>query len=354
MPEPRNYLVAGAGGVIGTTLLKHLTAQGHAAWGVSRRPPAATPRWKHLSVNLAEANGALEGLRPAAATNRLAFAAYVERQDPQRQIKDNVALLSNTLTALERLDAPLEHVTLYQGMKYYGAHLGPFKTPALETDPRLAAANFYYEQEDLLREHADHRGYQFTLLRPEGVIGYAVGTPMNLLMGLGVYVALTRHLGVPLRFPGPREAYDSVLYQVSDAQLLAEATEWAGDAPSAWGEAFNLTNGDVFRWRQLFDAIARRFELELAEPQCMNLATQMPQHAGLWAHLAESFELHTPDLASVVDWRFTDAILGSTWDNVSSTIKVRQAGFSASLHSVERIVDLLEDLVLRKILPPLA
>jgi hypothetical protein len=37
--------------------------------------------------------------------------------------------------------------------------------------------------------------------RPEAVCGYAVGNPMNLLMVISVYAAISKELGLPLRFP---------------------------------------------------------------------------------------------------------------------------------------------------------
>ena len=37
-----------------------------------------------------------------------------------------------------------------QGSKWYGNHLGPYLTPARETDPRHMPPNFYYDQQDFL------------------------------------------------------------------------------------------------------------------------------------------------------------------------------------------------------------
>jgi hypothetical protein len=96
----------------------------------------------------------------------LVFAAYSEHGSLAAQIAPNVALLSNTLDGLAVAGAPLRHVTLYQGMKAYGAHLGPYRTPAREDEPRLLGPNFYYDQEDLLRRTAAERGFRFTVLRP--------------------------------------------------------------------------------------------------------------------------------------------------------------------------------------------
>lgn len=352
MTDNRTALVTGSGGVIGRNVIEHFVEQGITTRGVSRRPPADARGWEHIATDLLDTEATRDAFsRAAADTTRLVFGAYVEKSDPHEQIATNLALLSNTLDGLKAAGAPLEHVTLYQGMKFYGAHLGDFKTPAREDDPRLIAPNFYYDQEELLRARAESDGFALTIFRPEGVMGYAQGTPMNLLMVLAAYVTITKELGIPLRFPGPRAAYDGVLYQMSDAELLARATAWAPTEPNAHGEAFNLTNGDVIRWRHLFEAIADRFGLDVEEPQPMSLTEQMPLYAGIWDRIVQRHGLQATDWSTLVDWRFGDAILGATWDNVSSTIKVRRAGFDGCYDTIDRTLELLDDLAAKGIIP---
>ncbi|HEY5854969.1 MAG TPA: hypothetical protein VIW24_13170 [Aldersonia sp.] len=83
--------------------------------------------------------------------------------------------------------------------------------------------SFYCDQEDLLRRRAERDGCAFTILRPEGVCGVPTGNPMNLLTATAVYASLCKYENIPLRFTGPDAAAD-VLYQVTDARLLARAT----------------------------------------------------------------------------------------------------------------------------------
>jgi hypothetical protein len=99
---------------------------------------------------------------------------------------------------LNRLHRNLRHVTLYPGGKAYGCHLGPFKTPAREDDPRYLGVNFYYDQEDLLRTRQQRANWSWTVFRPEEVCGFAVGNPMNLSMVIAVYASISRELGLPL------------------------------------------------------------------------------------------------------------------------------------------------------------
>jgi nucleoside-diphosphate-sugar epimerase len=344
-------LVAGAGGVVGRSVVEHFARTGVKVRGASRRAPQGSVNWTHLPVDLLDRERASEGLQAAGDTTRLVFAAYIEKADLAEQIGPNVAMLENTLDALDHWDAPLRHVTLYQGMKYYGAHLGRFRTPAKEDDPRLLVPNFYYDQEDLLRQRAAERGFALTVFRPEAVIGYAQGTPMNLLMVLGTFIAMTRERGLPLRFPGAAETYNQIFYQMTDAELLARATDWAGSAPSADGQAFNITNGDVVRWSHVWKRLAEHYGLEVAPPQTVPLAAVMPSFEGLWNQMVERHGLVPTAYNDLVDWRFGDMILNSTWDNVSSVIKLRQAGFQECFETTDRLIELLDDLGRRRVLP---
>jgi nucleoside-diphosphate-sugar epimerase len=174
----RTVLVAGAAGVIGTYAAAEYRHRGAHVLGVSRRAVPDAP-YEHLRVDLSDAEAARDGLEAAKDVTHLVFGAYVERPTLSEQVTANVALLRNTLEGLASAGAPLRHVMLPQGMKAYGAHLGYMKTPAKETDPRLLGPNFYYDQEDLLRTVAAERGFDVTMLRPEAVIGYATGNPMN-------------------------------------------------------------------------------------------------------------------------------------------------------------------------------
>ncbi|MDK1328104.1 SDR family oxidoreductase [Arthrobacter sp. zg-Y1143] len=348
-PSSGVVLVAGAGGVIGRHAADEYARRGWKVRGASRRPvPGAA--WEHLSVDLLDAGTARDGLAAASDTTHLVFGAYIERPTSAELSEVNTALLRNTLDALRSAGAPLRHVTLYQGGKAYGAHLGYFNAPAKERDPRLIQPNFYYDQEDLLRQAARERGFELTVLRPEGVIGYATGNPMNLLMAIAVYAAVSRELGQPLRFPGTVAAYDA-LYQVTDAELLARAAVWSGSEPAAAGEIFNITNGDQFRWRQLWPAFAKHFGMDYAEPQPVPLVDAMPQYAELWEQMTERYGLQQTPYADLVRWEFADFIFRSEFDNVSSTIKARQAGFGDCLDSEDRFLELFDALAAQKIIP---
>jgi nucleoside-diphosphate-sugar epimerase len=344
-------LVAGDGGLIGSHAARTYAELGWTVHGVSRRElPGAS--WHHHRVDLLDAEEARAGLAALGEVTHLVFGAYIERADEAEAIEVNDALLRNTLDALRAAGAPLRHVTLYQGGKAYGHHLGYFTTPAKETAPRLIAPHFYYTQEDLLREAGAERGFAFTALRPEGVTGYATGNPMNLLLVIGVYAAISKELGLPLRFPGTRAAYEA-LYQTTYAELLARATVWAGSAETTADQVFNVTNGDQFRWSGLWPRFAEHFGMELAPPQQMSLTEAMPSRADVWRRLVEHHGLVTTPFEELVGLGVGDFLFHHEADNITSTVKIRQAGFADALDTETRLLDLFDGLVEAKVLPPL-
>ena len=61
-----------------------------------------------------------------------------------------------------RIDAAAErlaHVSLMQGYKVYGAHLGPFETPAREDDPPHMPPEFNVDQQAFLETRAVGAGW---------------------------------------------------------------------------------------------------------------------------------------------------------------------------------------------------
>ena len=98
---------------------------------------------------------------------------------------------------------------------------------------------------------------------------------MNLARGIGVYAAICRELGLPLRFPGSLTTWSSVLHQLTDTAILGRAVLWSLDAVTARGEIFNVINGDQFRWKHISPEIAAAFEMTVEEPQPMPLKPEL-------------------------------------------------------------------------------
>jgi nucleoside-diphosphate-sugar epimerase len=267
-------------------------------------------------------------------------------------VETNLSMLRNLVEAVEQSSKALRRVVLYEGVKYYGVHLGAFPTPAHEDDSRHLPPNFYYDQEDWLRERAAGKLWDFVALRPDVVCGFAIGNPMNLTMVIAVYAAISRELGLPLRFPGTEAAYRA-LYQVTSAEILAEATAWAGRESAARNEIFNITNGDYFRWQHMWPRIARCFDLDVAEPVPTPLTTYMADKGPLWERMTAKYGLKPIRYEDLVSWPFGDFIFNSGFDNISSTIKARRAGFHTCIDTEDMFASFFEDLRAEKIIPPL-
>ena len=324
----RTVLVAGAQGVAGSGVLERYAAlPGTTAYGLSRRPAESQGSARHIAVDLLDFDDAKAKLSSLTQASHLVFAAYVEKETPVEKADVNVRLLQNTLDVLRESAPALRHVTLYQGGKAYGSDLGPYKTPAREDDPRLMPPNYYYEQEDLLRSRQKESEWNFTILRPGGAIcGFSLGSPMNLTMVIGVYAAISRELGLPLRFPGTEKVYRA-LYQVTSADILARATVWAGETAAAKNETFNITNGDALRWQHLWPRLAKMFGMEVTDPVPFSLTTYMADKGPVWEAIVKKHALQPTPYEQIVSWGYGDFAFKQNFDNVSSTIKGRQSGF---------------------------
>ncbi len=344
----RKVVVAGALGVVGRAVVEHLDdrAEDHVV-GLSRRHPDFESGAEPVSVDLRDADACALALAPLADATHLVFAALHEKPELIRgwfdpdQIETNRRMLENTLDALRSL----EHVTLLQGTKAYGAHLGaPIRVPAREDAPHRGHANFYWEQEDLLRERAARVGFRFAIFRPQIVLGVASGSAMNPVATLGAFAVIRRELGLPLIHPGHPHA----LTECTDARLLARAIEWAWDAETAVNETFNVTNGDVVVWSELFPALARAFDMALGDPEPIRLAERMPQHADLWRRIAERERLIEPDLGAWIglSWQYADALWASPARQerpaLVSTIKLREAGFADCIDTERSVLELID------------
>ncbi|MDW5596959.1 SDR family oxidoreductase [Conexibacter stalactiti] len=344
-------LVAGAQGVIGRNLVDHLAAQGD--WqvvGLSRRGGAPRARVRHVAVDLLDGEDARARLAGLGDVTHLFYAAYQERPTWAELVEPNVAMLRNVLDAIEPVAPGLRHVSLQQGYKVYGAHLGPFKTPARESDPLFIAPEFMHAQQQLLERRREGSAWSWSALRPSVVGGFALGNPMNLAIAIAVYASICKQLGLPLRFPGSRGAYEALL-EMTDAGLLARATAWAATEPRAAGEAFNVANGDLFRWSELWPRLAAWFELETAPPLPLSLAEAMADKVPLWERIVAEHGLVPHPFEELSSWAFADFVFSWDYDLFADSSKIRRAGFHDYVETEAMFVAIFEDLRRRRVIP---
>src|SRR5690606_10276928 len=124
---------------------------------------------------------------------------------------------------------------------------------------------FYYAQRDALAHRQKGQSWTYSSLRPHCVSGVSVGSPSNLMLGIGMLGALMKETGQPFRYPGSPQAFAAQL-TYTDADLLADAMHWAATSPEAANQDFNVANGDVFSWQGVWPELAAYFGVEAGEP----------------------------------------------------------------------------------------
>ena len=345
-------LIVGARGVIGGNLVRHLQALDN--WrvvGLSRRGGEAAGSVRHVSVDLLDPRDTRAKLASLTDVTHVFYAAYQDRPTFAELVAPNQQMLVNVLEAIEPVAAELRHVQLMQGYKVYGAHLGPFKTPARESDPPHMPPEFNSEQQTFLEATQRGKEWTWSALRPSVVFGFALGIPMNLAMVIAVYATISKHLGVPLRFPGAPGAYHSLI-EMTDAQLLARAMVWAATDPGAANQAFNINNGDLFRWEEMWPRIAAYFEIPTAPGLPMRLATVMADKEPVWDTIVSRHGLAPTPYRDVSSWAFGDAVFSWDYDLIADGSKARRHGFHDYVESERMFTDIFDDMRARRIIPP--
>ncbi len=341
-------LVVGASGIIGNAVVREL--KGRPDWQLRALPRTFVDGVETIKADLLDADATAQALQAARDTTHVFYAALKGGTDLLDEERINGGMLRNLLDGLKAVGAPLQRVVHYQGAKVYGVHLGHAQAPFYEDDPRHMTPNFYYVQEDLLRERAARGDFEWSILRPDVVVGDIAGNPMNIVMVMGVFAALSRAAGVPLRFPGTPRVYSGVLAQTTDADWMARASVWAALDPAARGEAFNLVN-EPFRWERVWRRVAAAFDMEAGPPQPFSLAKQMPLKAEAWQKLVERHGLQTLPYEKLVGWWFGDFVFNTEFDMVSDMGKIRRAGFTEAVETEATIVRAIESLRANRQLP---
>ena len=351
----KTAVVVGALGVIGRYIVDRLAMLPD--WkvvGLSRRKGEDRDRVRFISVDLLDAADAERKLAELGGATHVFYCAFqaagTQAADYARAIAVNRDMLVNSVSATERAAERLQRVVLVTGTKYYGSHLGPFRTPAKEDDPRHMPPDYYFDQIDWLTAHQSGKSWTWTELRPQTLCGFAPGTAMSIVPVLAVYAAISKELGLPLRFPGKPGAYRSV-YQVTESTHMANAALWAAGEARCANQAYNITNGDYFRWANLWPRIAEVFEMPHAEPQTISLVAQMADKGPLWNEMVQKHGLKPHRYADLVAWPFGDYVFGCDWDVMTSTTKARQHGFHDVVDSEDMFVRLLAQFRAERIVP---
>jgi nucleoside-diphosphate-sugar epimerase len=349
-------LVVGATGIAGDALCRVLVSQGWRVVGLSRRTPSACEGVQPVLVDLTDAEAvrtALTSLKPT----HIFFTAWSRMATEAENIAVNGGMVRDVLASVAGSGC-LRHVALVTGLKHY---MGPFEaygtgeirdTPFHEDEPRLSVPNFYYAQEDELWESAERHNFSWSVHRSHTVIGYAVGNAMNMGMTLAVQASLCRARGLPFVFPGNEVQWNG-LTDMTDAGLLARHMSWAAQTEALPSQAYNVANGDLFRWRWMWPRIAGLLDVkpEGYEGRPRPLGDQMRGLEPAWAELVQRSGLAEQDLARVASWWHTDGDLNRPIECFTDMSRSRQGGFTEYVSTLNSFTLLFARLRQQKIIP---
>ncbi|KAG0492667.1 hypothetical protein HPP92_006065 [Vanilla planifolia] len=335
---------------------------------VSRRPraswlppiPDGSPV-EQILCDLSDPDETLAKLSPLTDVTHIFYAAWTNRKSESTNITANTAMLRNVLSAVLPSAPNLQHICLQTGLKHYVGgfdsfgKVTPHESPFHENLPRLPSPNFYYAQEDALFDttRAREGSVSWSVHRPAVIFGFAPTSLMNLVGSLCVYAAICKREGEPLRWPGNQLAWEG-FSQASDADLIAEQQIWAAVDPYAKNEAFNCSNGDVFKWKHFWKILAEQFGVEAVgyrgEEGTFKLEEAMAGKEKLWEQIVRENQLAPTKLEEVGNWWFVDLMLnvGNCLDNMN---KSKEHGFLGFRNSEKSFISWIEKTKGYKIVP---
>lgn len=360
----KKVAIAGATGLVGHAAMKQFAREpGCEVIALSRRRPDVTYGARWLPLDLADA-AACAALAPEfAGVTHLVYAALHERPGlvagwrEDEQIRTNDTMLRNLFGPLERAASGLRHVALLQGTKAYGVHVRSLTVPARENRSEMhEQPNFYWNQEGFLRERQKGKRWTWSILRPVLIVGCSVGSAMNVIPALGVYAAMMRRAGkTRLDYPGGVGR----VAQAIDSDLLARCIAWSGEADTAKNEIFNITNGDVFVWPNVWPAIADALGFTAGDHVPLALDREIKPQEAAWAEIRAAHGLVSGTLKDFVgvSFEYADYTMGFGRTEpgppaLVSTIKLMQAGFHEVVDTEEMFRKAFAEMQVKKLLPP--
>ena len=350
-------LVVGASGITGSNLAEKLIAEGWTTYGLARKPVTDRKDLRPVAADLLDADSlaaSLAGVNPT----HVFITTWMRNDTEAENIRVNSLMVRNLLDALSAKKS-VQHVALVTGLKHY---LGPFEaytkagtlpeTPVREEHPRLNIENFYYAQEDEVYAASARDGFSWSVHRPHTVIGKAVGNMMNMGTTLAVYASICKETGRPFRFPGSAAQWNG-LSDVTDARVLADHLIWASTTDAARNQAFNITNGEVFRWNWLWYKLADWFGVEAAgfDGTIRPLEAELAGDDNVWQQITTKYNLEEPTLNRLASAWHTDLDLGRPIEVMTDMSKSRKMGFTVYQDTRESFFDLFERLREERLIP---
>jgi nucleoside-diphosphate-sugar epimerase len=334
-------LVLGATSATSKRLIELLIGTGWDVIGVSRHEPAHHQGLSYIRADLLDRENCARALRGCRGVTHVFYTARARHGEAiVESVEENTAMLLNALDAIEPVAHDLSHVHVAQGCRYYGQHIGAFPTPAREDDPRHMPPNYYFDQEDLLVERQRGQRWAWSTSRSDFVCDFAPERPRNMVSILAGYACVCAELRLPLYFPGPQSCFGA-LKQATDATQLARAMLFIATAPTGRNRAFNVTNGDLYRWERLWPRVAEFFRIPVGGARPISLTEWMADKEPVWRRVVNKHGLKPRALTELSHWPFGDVIWSQGFDVIASTTRLRQAGFHDTIDTEEMFLSYL-------------
>ncbi|KAN0103515.1 hypothetical protein V8E51_011828 [Hyaloscypha variabilis] len=380
--QGRVALVTGGNGITGNAIIEYLaTTTTTNDWSkiiVTSNSPLESkikdPRIIFIALDFTQDSRTLiEQMQPVCTqTTHTYFSSYIHKDDFRELNHANEKLFENFLQAITTVAPNLENVTLQTGGKYYNIHIQPAPNPLREDYPRAfpKSQNFYYGQEDFLKEYQKGKNWSWNVIRPQAIIGSTYKpNGMNSALTFALYFSICKELGTKAPMPTNRrfwEGYDDVSY----APLIADLTIFVSTRLSCANEAFNCTNGDVICWKYLWPQLAAYFGIDPAdadvsaqinkveEPlegtaeQFFSLNTWAKDKRPVWDKLCE--ETKTANSKKTFDcgtWQFQDWVFQRTWSALLSVSKARRYGWTGYIDSLDSFIATFDELAKQGVIP---
>ena len=125
----------------------------------------------------------------------------------------------------------------------------------------------------------------------------------------------------------------------------------------AANETYNVVNGDMLVWQDVWGSIAQRFSMKTGAAEPVELTTAMPEYEAVWKRIVAKHQLRPLSLQQIIgsSWQFTDRAvaygLANPADSVLSGIKLRQHGFADCIDTEDSIHHWLARMQAERLLP---
>lgn len=349
-------LVVGVTGITGSSVAESLIEKGWKTYGLARNPPTHKKALIPVAADLLDRESLKKTLADVKPTH-VYISTWMRKDTEAENIKVNSRMIRHLLEALSP-HRSIAHVALVTGLKHY---LGPFddyakgespKTPFKEEQPRLDVPNFYYAQEDEVYAAAERGGFTWSIHRPHTVIGKAVGNHMNMGTTLAVYASICKEHNQKLTWPGSQAQWEGIT-DMTDSEVLADQMIWASTNKAAKNEAYNVTNGDVFRWKWMWEEIADFFQVESEgyTGEIKPLEKQMQGDDERWSAIASKYNLKEEKLSQLASAWHTDLDLSRPMEIMTDMSKSRKLGFKTYKPTLDSFTELFEELRAEHLIP---